>query len=60
MPDIDLKGSGLVTRQVIPVMIRRRSGVILRQLERARLRGTGRLSHYAVSNWGHHPATFVT
>jgi SDR family mycofactocin-dependent oxidoreductase len=52
MLDINLKGAWLVARQVIPVMIRQRSGVIINNSSIAGLRGMGRLSHYAASKWG--------
>ena len=52
MLDINLKGSWLVARRVIPVMIRQRSGVILNNSSVAGLRGMGRLSHYVASKWG--------
>jgi SDR family mycofactocin-dependent oxidoreductase len=52
MLDINLKGAWLVARQVIPVMIRQRSGVIINNSSVAGLRGMGRLSHYAASKWG--------
>jgi SDR family mycofactocin-dependent oxidoreductase len=52
MLDINLKGSWLVARRVIPVMIRQRSGVILNNSSVAGLRGMARLSHYAASKWG--------
>lgn len=52
MLDINLKGSWLVARRVIPVMIRQRSGVIINNSSVAGLRGMGRLSHYAASKWG--------
>jgi len=52
MIDINLKGSWLVARRVIPVMIRQKSGVILNNSSVAGLRGMGRLSHYAASKWG--------
>ncbi len=52
MIDINLKGAWLVARQVIPVMIRQRSGVIINNSSVAGLRGMGRLSHYAASKWG--------
>lgn len=52
MLDINLKGSWLVARRVIPVMIRQKSGVILNNSSVAGLRGMGRLSHYAASKWG--------
>ena len=52
MIDINLKGSWLVARRVIPVMISQHSGVILNNSSVAGLRGMGRLSHYAASKWG--------
>jgi SDR family mycofactocin-dependent oxidoreductase len=52
MLDINLKGSWLVARRVIPVMMRQKSGVILNNSSVAGLRGMGRLSHYAASKWG--------
>jgi SDR family mycofactocin-dependent oxidoreductase len=52
MLDINLKGSWLVARRVIPVMIAQGSGVILNNSSVAGLRGMGRLSHYAASKWG--------
>jgi SDR family mycofactocin-dependent oxidoreductase len=52
MIDINLKGSWLVARRVIPVMIAQRAGVILNNSSVAGLRGMGRLSHYAASKWG--------
>lgn len=52
MLDINLKGSWLVARRVIPVMIRQREGVIINNSSVAGLRGMGRLSHYAASKWG--------
>ncbi len=52
MIDINLKGSWLVARRVIPVMIRQRSGVIVNNSSVAGLRGMARLSHYAASKWG--------
>jgi SDR family mycofactocin-dependent oxidoreductase len=52
MLDINLKGSWLVARRVIPIMLRQRSGVILNNSSVAGLRGMGRLSHYAASKWG--------
>lgn len=52
MIDINLKGSWLVARRVIPVMIGQRSGVIINNSSVAGLRGMGRLSHYAASKWG--------
>ncbi|MBI3737188.1 mycofactocin-coupled SDR family oxidoreductase [Candidatus Sumerlaeota bacterium] len=52
MLDINLKGAWLVARRVIPVMIRRKSGVIINNSSVGGLRGMGRLSHYAASKWG--------
>ena len=52
MLDINLKGAWLVARRVIPVMIARKSGVIVNNSSVAGLRGMGRLSHYAASKWG--------
>ncbi len=52
MLDINLKGAWLVARRVIPVMIRRRSGVIINNSSVGGLRGMSRLSHYAASKWG--------
>ena len=52
MLDINLKGSWLVARRVIPVMIAQKSGVIINNSSVAGLRGMGRLSHYAASKWG--------
>jgi SDR family mycofactocin-dependent oxidoreductase len=52
MIDVNLKGSWLVARRVIPVMIRQKSGVIINNSSVAGLRGMSRLSHYAASKWG--------
>lgn len=52
MIDINLKGPWLVAREVIPVMIRQQSGVIINNSSIAGLRGMGRLGHYAASKWG--------
>jgi SDR family mycofactocin-dependent oxidoreductase len=52
MLDINLKGSWLVARRVIPVMMRQRSGVIINNSSVAGCRGMARLSHYAASKWG--------
>ncbi len=52
MIDINLKGAWVVARQVIPHMIRQRSGVIINNSSVAGLRGMYRLSHYAASKWG--------
>ena len=52
MLDINLKGSWLVARRVIPFMIERKKGVIINNSSVAGLRGMARLSHYAASKWG--------
>jgi len=52
MLDINLKGSWIVARHVIPIMIEQHSGVIINNSSIAGLRGMGRLSHYAASKWG--------
>jgi NAD(P)-dependent dehydrogenase (short-subunit alcohol dehydrogenase family) len=52
MLDINLKGPWLVARRVIPIMIKRRRGVIINNSSVAGLRGMARLSHYAASKWG--------
>ena len=52
MLDINLKGPFLVARQVIPIMITQRRGVIINNSSVAGLRGMARLSHYAASKWG--------
>jgi len=52
MIDINLKGSWLVARRIIPIMIRQGSGVIINNSSIAGLRGMNRLSHYAASKWG--------
>jgi NAD(P)-dependent dehydrogenase (short-subunit alcohol dehydrogenase family) len=52
MLDINLKGAWLVARQVIPHMMRQKSGVIINNSSVAGLRGMARLSHYAASKWG--------
>jgi len=52
MIDINLKGSWLVAKNIIPVMIQQRSGVIINNSSVAGLRGMNRLSHYAASKWG--------
>jgi SDR family mycofactocin-dependent oxidoreductase len=51
MLDINLKGAWLTARRVIPVMIGRRSGVIINNSSVAGLRGMARLSHYAAAKW---------
>ncbi len=52
MLDINLKGAWLVARQVIPLMIEHRRGVIINNSSVAGLRGMARLSHYVASKWG--------
>jgi NAD(P)-dependent dehydrogenase (short-subunit alcohol dehydrogenase family) len=52
MIDINLKGVWIVASKVIPLMLRRGSGVIVNNCSVAGLRGMGRLSHYAASKWG--------
>lgn len=52
MIDINLKGSWIVAKYVIPLMIKQNSGVIINNSSIAGLRGMGRLSHYAASKWG--------
>jgi len=52
MLDINLKGSWLVAREIIPHMIKQQSGVIINNSSVAGLRGMNRLSHYAASKWG--------
>ena len=52
MLDINLKGAWLVARQIIPIMIEQKSGVIINNSSVAGLRGMNRLSHYAASKWG--------
>jgi NAD(P)-dependent dehydrogenase (short-subunit alcohol dehydrogenase family) len=52
MIDINLKGPWLVARRVIPLMIQKKSGVIINNSSVAGLRGMNRLSHYAASKWG--------
>ncbi|MBO9565159.1 MAG: mycofactocin-coupled SDR family oxidoreductase [Niastella sp.] len=52
MLDINLKGPWLVGRRIIPLMIEKKSGVIINNSSIAGLRGMNRLSHYAASKWG--------
>ncbi len=52
MLDINLKGSWMVGRRVIPIMIAQKSGVIINNASIASFRGMNRLSHYAASKWG--------
>jgi len=52
MLDINLKGPWLVGRRIIPLMIEKKSGVIINNASIASFRGMNRLSHYAASKWG--------
>ncbi len=52
MIDINLKGSWLTAKHVIPAMIAQKSGNIVNNSSIAGLRGMNRLSHYAASKWG--------
>ncbi|WP_411822358.1 mycofactocin-coupled SDR family oxidoreductase [Leptospira sp. 'Mane'] len=52
MIDINLKGSWIVGKHIIPIMIGQKSGVIINNSSIAGLRGMNRLSHYAASKWG--------
>jgi len=52
MIDINLKGTWITGREVIPVMIAQRRGVILNNASIAANRGMARLSHYVASKWG--------
>jgi SDR family mycofactocin-dependent oxidoreductase len=52
MLDTNLKGPWLVAREVIPHMIKQKSGVIINNSSVAGLRGMNRLSHYAASKFG--------
>lgn len=51
MLDINLKGSWLASKYVIPHLIAQKSGVIINNSSIAGLRGMNRLSHYAASKW---------
>lgn len=51
MMDVNLKGSWLVAKYVIPQMIAAKSGVIINNSSVGGLRGMNRLSHYAASKW---------
>lgn len=51
MMDVNLKGSWLVAKYVIPHMISQQSGVIINNSSVGGLRGMRRLSHYAASKW---------
>jgi NAD(P)-dependent dehydrogenase (short-subunit alcohol dehydrogenase family) len=52
MIDINLKGSWLTAKYIIPYLIAQKSGVIINNSSIAGLRGMNRLSHYAASKWG--------
>lgn len=52
MIDINLKGGWLVSKYVIPYMIKQKKGVILYNSSIAGLRGMNRMSHYAASKHG--------
>lgn len=52
MLDINLKGSWLISKYVIPYMIEKKSGVIIYNSSVGGLRGMNRLSHYASSKFG--------
>jgi NAD(P)-dependent dehydrogenase (short-subunit alcohol dehydrogenase family) len=51
MIDINLKGSWLAGKYVIPVMRKQKRGVIINNSSVGGLRGMNRLSHYAASKW---------
>ena len=52
MIDINLKGSWLTSKYVIPHMIAQKSGVIIYNSSVAGLRGMNRISHYSASKHG--------
>lgn len=52
MIDINLKGSWLTSKHVIPYMIQQNSGVIIYNSSVAGLRGMNRISHYSASKHG--------
>lgn len=52
MMDINLKGTWLVSKYVVPHMIKNKSGVIINNSSIGGLRGMNRLSHYAASKFG--------
>lgn len=52
MIDINLKGTWLTSKYVIPYMIKQKSGVIINNSSIGGLRGMNRLSHYAASKFG--------
>lgn len=52
MLDINLKGTWMVARRIIPLMIQQKSGVIINNSSVLGLRGGMRLSHYVASKYG--------
>ena len=52
MIDINLKGPFIVTRRIAPIMMERKSGVIINNSSVMGLRAGRRLSHYTASKWG--------
>lgn len=52
MVDINLKGGWLVSKYVIPELIKKNAGVIIYNSSVAGLRGMGRMSHYTASKHG--------
>lgn len=52
MLDINLKGSWLVAKYIIPHLIRQKSGVVIYNSSVAGLRGMNRISHYAAAKHG--------
>jgi NAD(P)-dependent dehydrogenase (short-subunit alcohol dehydrogenase family) len=51
MIDVNLKGSWLMAKYVIPHLITQKSGVIINNSSVGGLRGMNRLSHYAATKW---------
>ncbi|NCA68099.1 MAG: SDR family oxidoreductase, partial [Clostridia bacterium] len=51
MLDINLKGSWLAGKYILPIMRTQKSGVIINNSSVGGLRGMKRLSHYAASKW---------
>jgi len=51
MLDINLKGTWLVGKHIIPQMIKQKGGVIINNSSVLGLRGANRLSHYVASKW---------
>jgi len=51
MMGVNLKGSWLMAKYVIPHLIAQKSGVIINNSSVGGLRGMNRLSHYAASKW---------